>query len=58
MQVKKIELSREELRHDEDNARESREAMEAEEDEKKKAAKKLMLVPQNGREVFEHMEIV
>jgi hypothetical protein len=32
--------------------------MEAEEDEKKKAAKKLMLVPQNGKEVFEHMEIV
>jgi hypothetical protein len=32
--------------------------MEAEEEKKKKAAKKLMLVPQNGREVFEHMEIV
>jgi hypothetical protein len=58
MQVKKVQLSAEGLKHDEDNAKESREAMEAEEDEKKKAAKKLMLVPQNGKEVFEHMEIV
>ena len=46
------------LEHDEETAKESREAVEAEKDEKKKIAKQLMMVPQNGEEVHAQMVVV
>jgi hypothetical protein len=48
MQVSKVELNADRLEHDEETAKESRDAVEAEKDEKKKIAKQLMMVPQNG----------
>jgi len=58
MQVKKVVIDAAALKHDEKTAEESRKEMEEETDPKKKEAKRLMLVPQNGKEVLEHMTTV
>jgi len=56
MQVKKVTMDSVDC--DEVDAKESRDKMEAEQDPDKKAALKLMLVPQCGKEVVEQMTIV